>query len=118
MVLDGVRFFSIHLYRVILYVWRSPFVVSLFWSFPGEYVVIFTITFVSGCLQTRVSPFQYSTTNNTFFISFFPRFPGLPFGEGVLTCISNAPPPMVEYCPKTYPLRPASRNSNGESAKT
>ena len=33
-------------------------------SFLGEYLVIFTSTFVSGCLQTPVSPLQCYATNN------------------------------------------------------
>ena len=68
MILDGVCYSIIHLRRVILYVWRSTFVVSLFCSFPGDYLVVFTSKFVSGCLQTPVSPLQYSTTYKRFFM--------------------------------------------------
>ena len=64
MILDEVCYSVIHFCRVILYLWRSSFIVSLSWSFSDEYLVIFTSIFVSGCLQMPVSPLQCYVINN------------------------------------------------------
>ena len=45
MILDGICYLVIHFSRAILYVWSSPPAVSLFLSFLGEYLAIFTSTF-------------------------------------------------------------------------
>ena len=63
MILDGVCYSDIHFGRVMLYVWGNSQVVSIFWSFPGQYLVISTSIFVSRCLQTPVSPLQYYANN-------------------------------------------------------
>ena len=67
MILDGVCYSHVYFGRVMLYVWGSPPVVIIFWSFPGEHLVISSSTFVSSCLQTPVSPLQRSATNNKLF---------------------------------------------------
>ena len=48
MILDGICYPVIHFDRAILNVWSSPPVVGLFFFFFGEYLVLFTSTFVSG----------------------------------------------------------------------
>ena len=54
MILDGICYSVIHFGRVIIYVWSSPPVVSLFLA---KYLVIFTSTFVLRRLLTSpVSP--------------------------------------------------------------
>ena len=63
MILDGVCYYVVHFCRVILYTWRSLFVVS----FLGKYLVTSTNTFLSGCIQTPVSPLQCHANNNKSF---------------------------------------------------
>ena len=48
MILDGVCYPVIHFYRVILYVWRSPFVVSLSLTSTSVYL---RVRSVSGYLS-------------------------------------------------------------------
>ena len=71
MIVDGVYYPVIHFCRVILSRMVVPFCIQSFLAFSYEYRVIFTSTFVSGCLQTPVSPLQCYAINNTFFISYF-----------------------------------------------
>ena len=70
MIVDGVCYSDIHFSRVIPYVWGKSSVVSLFWYFPGEYLVISTSSSVSRCLQTPVSPLQCDAVYDTSFTSF------------------------------------------------
>ena len=83
MILDGVCYSDIHVGRVILYVWGSPPVGSLFWSFPGKYLVISTNTFFSRCLQTPVSPLQCHANNNKSFKEGFNDWAGRGCGDFV-----------------------------------
>ena len=63
MILDGVCYSDIHFGRVILYVWGSPRVVSIFLStvLPVEYSCL------RASIDALVFPLQCYAANDTFF---------------------------------------------------
>ena len=81
MMFDDVCYYVIHLCRVILYVWRSPFIVSLFLASTLLYlrVLLSPGVYRRLCLPFNATPM---IVNNSII---FPRLSALPFGERVLT---------------------------------
>ena len=83
MILDGVCYSDIHFGRVILYVWGSPPVFSVDWSFPGE--VYF---YIYEYFRLQMSLGAYLPFNATLLItilSYLSKISALPSGKGVLT---------------------------------
>ena len=80
MILDVICYAVIHFVRVILSVWCSP----SYSVFPDECLVIFTITFVSGCLQTPpVSSLQLYANYNKVFVSSSQDYQSFPLARVV-----------------------------------